>query len=73
MRAYKNWFSKRFNLSKRHLPDSYSCARNTYTRIAGKEITLIDNKKYLEFISCSYFGLHNDRRIIDSIKNSVAL
>ncbi len=28
---------------------------------------------YLEFISCSYLGLHNDKEIINAIKNSTDL
>jgi 7-keto-8-aminopelargonate synthetase-like enzyme len=37
----------------------------------GKKITLSDNTKLTEFISCSYLGLDQDKRVIEASVNNV--
>ncbi|MBK2295760.1 aminotransferase class I/II-fold pyridoxal phosphate-dependent enzyme [Francisella philomiragia] len=73
MKINDNWFVKRFKRTENFLETSYKCARNTFIKTTRKRITLTDNKDYLEFISCSYLGLHNDKEIINAIKNSTDL
>ncbi|APD50606.1 aminotransferase class I/II-fold pyridoxal phosphate-dependent enzyme [Francisella hispaniensis] len=73
MQNYENWFTKRVNRAEKFLELSYDCARNTFKKSEKKNITLIDNKTYLEFVSCSYLGLHNDKQIIDAVKKSKIL
>ncbi|APC96669.1 aminotransferase class I/II-fold pyridoxal phosphate-dependent enzyme [Francisella frigiditurris] len=73
MEVNKNWLIKRLNQSDKNLEISYDCARNTYIKSEKKRITLTDNKEYLEFISCSYLGLHNNKRLTNAIKKSKSI
>ncbi|APC91614.1 MULTISPECIES: aminotransferase class I/II-fold pyridoxal phosphate-dependent enzyme [Francisella] len=73
MQINENWFTKRFERTEKFLESSYSCARNIFKKSEKKNITLVDNKDYLEFVSCSYLGLHNDKQIINAVKESKAL
>ncbi|WP_234385014.1 aminotransferase class I/II-fold pyridoxal phosphate-dependent enzyme [Allofrancisella guangzhouensis] len=69
----KNWIKLRVNKSKSYLGNIYKISNSVYNSIFEKNVFLTSDQKCKEFMSCSYLGLHNDKRIIKAIQNSKEL
>lgn len=70
--SYNNWQKKKIINSKIHQEKIYQTLNNqNYIKRINKKITLDDKKEYIEFISCSYLGLDQDQRLLDSVANNI--
>lgn len=70
--SYNNWQKKKIINSKTHQEKIYQTLNNqNYIKRVNKKITLDDNKEYVEFISCSYLGLDQDKRLLNSVANNI--
>jgi 7-keto-8-aminopelargonate synthetase-like enzyme len=68
---YDNWQKKKINISNPFQSKAYDEINELVFRDRERKcITLVDGTKLIEFVSCSYLGLHLDPRIIHaSTKN----
>jgi 7-keto-8-aminopelargonate synthetase-like enzyme len=63
----KNWVKKRVLNANDKLSKVYASCENICNAVVDKTVFLNNGNKYIEFVSCSYLGLHNDVRIINAI------
>ncbi len=67
MTVKRNWMRDKILRSKAHQYESFNTVNGlSVINREGKNITLDNGKKMVEFISCSYLGLDQDKRLIQS-------
>lgn len=67
-----NWQRKKILESKKHQCKAFEEVNELIiTERCGKKITLLDGNKLIEFISCSYLGLDQDKRLIKAASNNL--
>ncbi len=67
-----NWQKKKIINSKNHQSQIYELLNNqNFIRRINKKIILDDNIEYIEFLSCSYLGLDQHERLINSVSNNI--
>lgn len=67
-----NWQKKKILSARQHQDVIFKALNNqNYIKRQQKTITLDDHKEYIEFISCSYLGLDQDSRLVNSLSNHV--
>lgn len=70
---YKNWQKKKIIASQAHQEEIFNQLNNqNYIERSGKKIILEDNKKYTEFVSCSYLGLDQDYRLLNCVNTNIS-
>lgn len=67
-----NWQKKKIKASSTHQEKIYqSLNGHSFLERNGKKILLDDGKIYVEFLSCSYLGLDQEQRLLNSLTNNI--
>ncbi len=68
----KNWLKKKILDSSNHQEEAFKHINQLVVRKReGRKITLTDGKKLVDFLSCSYFDLDLDQRIIEASTRTI--
>jgi 7-keto-8-aminopelargonate synthetase-like enzyme len=67
-----NWMKLKIQDSRSHQSQAFDEINGLIIQERkGKQIILDDNKSLIEFVSCSYLGLDQDQRVIDSVSQGI--
>lgn len=67
-----NWQKTKIYNSHQHQEEIFNLLNNqNYVSRKNKKIKLDDGKEYTEFVSCSYLGLDQDYRVLNSVSNKI--
>lgn len=72
LNSSKNWLKQKILASKKYQNQAFEQINElVFKERNGREITLLNDTKLVEFVSCSYLGLDLDSRVISASTNNL--